>query len=325
MKSFNVNDKILSERHERSDTDRRGHGIWLFFTVMISVLFLTCHHSRTSPDGGEYIKFKGYMLYVKDRGAGDPAVIIENGLTCNTMLYDSLFQEISRYTRVLSYDHVGIGRSTCNGKPRTIDNFTRELKALLEIRHVAPPYILVGHSMGGFLIRYFAHLYPDQVAGLVFIDAPHEDWFAYMRSHHTPEDLQFFNDFFDPEKRKMKKPAKAELSYYSSLCDSVRGKLIPAQIPVRMYTGKKHGKWATTFGYTPDDLNVWAEMQGSILNGVNDAQQFIDSTASHMFHKDKQELVSDGIQELIQMYRIAARMADSGTAHKIADVGDDCY
>ncbi len=314
VKNIIVNNNILSRYCKQSHANRRGYSAWLFFTVMISVLFFTCHHSRTSPDGGEYIKFKGYKLYVKDCGTGNPAVIIENGLTCNTMLYDSLFREISKYTRVLSYDHIGIGRSTYNGKPRTIDNFTCELKALLEVKHIAPPYILVGHSMGGFLIRYFAHLYPDQVAGLVFIDAPHEDWFAYIRSHHTPEELQFFNNFFDPEKRKMKKPAKAELSCYSSLCDSIRGKMIPEQIPVRMYTGKKHGKWATTFGYTPDDLNVWAQMQGSILDGVNDARQYIDSSASHMFHKDKQELVSSGIQELILKHR-SVRMADSGTVH----------
>ena len=192
MKKITVNDNILSRYCKRFHANRRGHSTWLLFTVMISFLFFTCHHPRTSPDGGEYIKFKGYKLYVKDYGNGNPAVIIENGLNCNTLLYDSLFREISNYTRVVSYDHIGIGRSTYNGKPRTIDNFTRELKALLEVKHIAPPYILVGHSMGGFLIRYFAHLYPDQVAGLVFIDAPHEDWFAYIRSHHTPEELHFF-------------------------------------------------------------------------------------------------------------------------------------
>lgn len=300
----------LAESHVRSAQNNYRVGFWLFFAAIATAMVLNCHNFRKPSDGGTRIKFDGYVLYVKDRGSGGPTVVIENGLSCNTTLYDSIFRNISMYTRVLSYDHAGIGRSTSNGKPRTVDNFTRELKVLLELKHIAPPYILVGHSMGGFLIRYFAYLYPDQVAGLVFIDAPHEDWFAYIRSHHTSEELQYFNSFFDPEQRKLKKTYLAELSCYSNICDSIRGKKIPSHIPVRMYTGKKLDGWAA-FGYTSADLDVWAEMQGSTLLGVNDAQQFIDSTASHVFHKDKPELVNNGIRELVEKYR-SATLIDSG-------------
>jgi pimeloyl-ACP methyl ester carboxylesterase len=274
----------------------------LIVLTVLPVVLLSCRF-RSLLDEGRMVKFDGYKLYVKDRGTGVPTVIIENGLSFNTELYDTLYHEISKQTRVLSYDHAGIGRSTYNGKLRTVDNFTHELTALLKYKKISPPYILVGHSMGGFLIRYFAHLHPDEVAGLVFIEAPHEDWFAYIRSRHTPEELQYFNDFFDPSKRKMTKGGLAELSYYSNICDSIRGKKISLHIPVKMYTGTKESKWAKTFGYDREDLIVWAKMQGGILDGLDDAQQYVDSNSSHIFHRDNLPLVMSGIQDLIQKCR----------------------
>jgi pimeloyl-ACP methyl ester carboxylesterase len=161
--------------------------------------------------------------------------------------------------------------------------------------------------MGGFQIRYFAHLYPDEVAGLVFIDAPHEDWFSYIRSRHTSEELTYFNNFFDPSKRNLKGGDSAELSFYTAMCDSIKGKNIPSQIPVRMYTGTAVSDWAQQFGYDEKDMHVWAAMQKSILDGVVDAQQCADNDAAHYFHMDKPLVVLDGIRYLIKKSRSSVR------------------
>ncbi|MBN1295095.1 MAG: alpha/beta hydrolase [Candidatus Latescibacteria bacterium] len=304
------------------------------YRTIFQLLFLTllsCLKTPKDEEGGEILSMEGYNLYVKDKGSGEPTVIIENGLACKTLEYDDLQKNILQYTRVISYDHAGIGRSrkfidrlqykiskycktisldkigvgktTMKTRPRTLANYAEELRALLNYKHLAPPYILVGHSMGGFFIRYYAHLYPEEVAGLVFIEAIHEDWLLYMRSHHTMEELINFNNFWEPEKSSYTGGDLIELSYYKGICDSIRGIKVPPDIPVKMYTGTVVGEWANSFGYTPKDMQVWAELQHSTLDGVNDVEHFIDEKTGHRFHIENPLPVENGIKELVNEYR----------------------
>jgi hypothetical protein len=249
------------------------------------------------------IPFGDYELYVKDFGVGEPTVIIEQGLNCKTYAYHDLAERLSKITRVISYDHAGIGQSTPNSNPRTLPYYVKELKALIEYKHLKPPYILVGHSLGGHIIRYYAYLYPDEVAGLVLVDHPHEDWFQYIRTHLPKKNLEKFNNFWNPQTSDYNGVGLMELSEYESNCDSIRGKKIPSNIPVRMYTGTKWGGWAKYFGYRKEDMKVWAELQSSLLIGVKDAKQVISSRADHLFYISNPRKVVSGVKDLIELYR----------------------
>jgi pimeloyl-ACP methyl ester carboxylesterase len=273
----------------------------MVFSVLQFIL-LICN-CQSKNDKNEMVNLDSCTLYTKVKGTGIPTVIIENGLCCGTDLYEGLFDSVSKITQVLSYDHPGIGKSPKNKNPRTLKNYNAELKSLLEYKKIPPPYILVGHSMGGFIIRYFAFQYPDETVGLVFIDAPHEDWFTYIRSQHTPEELEFFNTFFNPGRMKNGGGCYGELSHYIIMCDSIRGKKIPSQIPVRMYTGTLLGEWAKKFGYNEADMAEWAKMQHYILEGVEDARQYADNDATHMYHLEKPDTVLNGIRDIIEKYR----------------------
>ena len=82
---------------------------------------------------------------------------------------------MSAFTRVCSYDRAGYGWSDRHTTPRNSRVIVQELHALLSAAGVHPPYILVGHSFGGFNIRVFHGIYPEEVAALVFVDSSHED------------------------------------------------------------------------------------------------------------------------------------------------------
>ena len=85
---------------------------------------------------------------------------------------------IGRFARVLSYDRAGLGWSDPATQPRTLANIVEELRSLLHAAGVAPPYILVGHSFGGLVVRYFAAQHPEEVAGILLVDAvPTSEWF----------------------------------------------------------------------------------------------------------------------------------------------------
>ncbi len=72
-----------------------------------------------------------------------------------------------------SYDRAGLGWSDSSADPRDAQHMVHELHALLEAAHIAPPYVLAGHSLGGLLILAYTRRYPDEVAGLVFLDSSH--------------------------------------------------------------------------------------------------------------------------------------------------------
>jgi pimeloyl-ACP methyl ester carboxylesterase len=83
--------------------------------------------------------------------------------------------EIAKFAHVCSYDRAGLGFSYPVSEPRTINVIAQEIQQLLRAAGVNPPYILVGHSMGGYDVRFYAKLYPTGVAGMVLVDASHPD------------------------------------------------------------------------------------------------------------------------------------------------------
>ncbi len=117
-------------------------------------------------------------LHYELAGAGATTVVLESGLGDGLDPWDDVFPAIAQFARVFRYDRAGYGGSSRGTKPRTITQIATDLHGALHGAGLAPPYVLVGHSLGGFIVRGFAHLYPDEVAGLVFVDPATELIFA---------------------------------------------------------------------------------------------------------------------------------------------------
>ena len=99
-----------------------------------------------------------------------PSVILESGIAASSLSWALVQPEIAKFARVCSYDRAGLGWSRSPTKPRALEQMVSELAALLKAASIPPPYVLVGHSFGGLLIRAFAYWHPTDVAGLVFVD-----------------------------------------------------------------------------------------------------------------------------------------------------------
>jgi pimeloyl-ACP methyl ester carboxylesterase len=84
-------------------------------------------------------------------------------------------KEVEKFTEVCSYDRAGYGWSDPGPRPRTSERIAKELHTLLQTANVRPPYVLVGHSFGGFNVRVYNGLYPTEVVGMVLVDSSHED------------------------------------------------------------------------------------------------------------------------------------------------------
>src|SRR5271154_5712859 len=129
-----------------------------------------------APLLGRHYEVAGRQLALHCAGAGGPAVVFLPGAGLIGLDFLNIHEAASRFATSVIYDRAGTGWSEAIALPRTAADAARELHDLLRAANVPPPYVLVGHSLGGAYARRFAQLYPADVAGVVMIDPAHEGY-----------------------------------------------------------------------------------------------------------------------------------------------------
>ena len=117
---------------------------------------------------GSAVRVQTIGLETRKRGA--PVVVFEAGLVSSLEAWRSVVGDVSEMAPVVAYDRAGLGKSERDGVRPAPGHVTGRLRRLLRLVGAEPPYVLVGHSWGGVLTHYYAGRYPDEVAGLVFVD-----------------------------------------------------------------------------------------------------------------------------------------------------------
>ena len=120
-------------------------------------------------------EFGGLKLNIDCQGQGSPTVVLDSGLGVPGVGWDPVQKEASKFTRVCWYDRAGYGWSDASSAPRTSLEIAKELHALLAASGEKGPFVLAGHSFGGYNVRVYNGQYPGEVAGMVLVDASHED------------------------------------------------------------------------------------------------------------------------------------------------------
>ena len=127
------------------------------------------------PAPGKMIDIGGHCLHLYEtsppQGASEVTVVLESGISASSLNWRRVHTEVASFARVCSYDRAGLGWSELCDQPCTPSSLARQLHSLLHAAGVPPPYILVGHSFGGLIVRAFAWSYPDETTGLVLVDA----------------------------------------------------------------------------------------------------------------------------------------------------------
>jgi pimeloyl-ACP methyl ester carboxylesterase len=121
---------------------------------------------------GQLVDVGGYRLHINCTGTGGPTVVIVAGLGDWSTTWGGHVQpEVAKSTRVCTYDRPGLGWSEAVPLPGDAAQFARELHTLLQNANIPGPYVMVGHSLGGFVVRIFAHDYASEVSGVVLVDS----------------------------------------------------------------------------------------------------------------------------------------------------------
>ena len=126
---------------------------------------------REAPVEGRYVDVDGDRLFLRCAGEGSPTVVLEAGAGLDSSDWQAVQPNVADFTRVCSYDRRGLGRSEEGPEAVGEGSVAGQLHELLETAGVEPPFVLVGHSMGGLYVRTYAKRYPGEAVGMVLVDS----------------------------------------------------------------------------------------------------------------------------------------------------------
>jgi pimeloyl-ACP methyl ester carboxylesterase len=162
-------------------------GLTAFVAILAGVTFERVgewRDRRNSPQVGRSFDIGGRSLNLYCSGTGSPTVLFESNGGVAGYRWVRLQRDVAALTRACWYDRAGLGWSEPGPFPNHSDSIAHDLHDLLTAANVRPPYILVGHSMGGFHVRVFRSFYPAEVAGLVLVDPMNEDMTIRIHNHN---------------------------------------------------------------------------------------------------------------------------------------------
>ena len=145
------------------------------FTVLAVVVSAVALLLPTRSQSFTRVVIDGHAMRMLVAGSGEATVVFENGAGAPLEIWGKVQPEASRFATTVTYDRAGIGLSEPGPLPRDGRRVAAELRRALRAAGIAPPYILVGHSLGGPYIRIFAGMYPHDVAGMVLVDPTPDD------------------------------------------------------------------------------------------------------------------------------------------------------
>ena len=294
--------------------------------------------ARAYPAAGKMIDIDGYSLHINCSGKGSPTVVLDAGMGCSSLGWSLVQPEITKFTRVCSYDRAGMGWSDTSSLPRTSEHIAQELHKLLKNAHIPAPYILVGHSSGGINVRLYANMYPDEVVGIVLVDASHEDQLQKLPEEMTNISfnqplLLFLNAIgfirlmtYLPKNRsaveELPLPADAKKVWSTENCVAKRMKTTfeehvlfkdsckqlknsenrSTNKPLTVITAGKSSD-LTKAGYSQELVDqftiAWDDLQKDLVAKSICGKQIVAEESGHMIVFEQPEIIVDAVREMV--------------------------
>lgn len=245
----------------------------------------------------QLVDIGAYKLDVVRAGSGSPAVIFEAGLGDSLSDWTGIWPAVAKRTTVVAYSRVSAG-STGGPADYGARRAVADLHALLAKLQIAPPYVLVGRSYGGLLVRLYTSIYPAEVAGLVIVDGVHEQQVRRWGDLDSTYPAAF-RAYFDSVIRTI--PPGAQAGEYRETvriqaAGSVEGMLPLPDIPIAVLTSMKVTPGATSINLTARGHEAWRAMHDEWFRRSTNGIHIETSKAGHAIQRDEPQLVIDAIQ-----------------------------
>ncbi|MBV7334569.1 alpha/beta hydrolase [Chloroflexi bacterium TSY] len=290
------------------------------------------------PPYGQLVQVGNHRLHLHCIGQGSPTIVVDNGAGSWSITWLDLQTRLAERTRTCTYDRAGLGWSDPGPSPRTSQQMVEELHTLLQNGQIPPPYILVGHSLGGYNVRLYAARFPDEVVGIALVESGHEEQWERL-----PEEISALVDeqmgllnvarllahvgivrlFMAPEAQSLPrqerqahtaamvtlKTLSATIAEFESARTSARQVAATdslGDLPLVVVTAR-HSNNAFINIPTRIDVpfaeadRVWFTLQEELVNLSTNSKHFISETGTHDINFDDPDLVIEALDTLLSM------------------------
>jgi pimeloyl-ACP methyl ester carboxylesterase len=254
-----------------------------------------------------------YQLAYRSRGSGRPSVVLEAGGGCTQDAWAEVFDAVAQFSGVISYDRLGLGASDPGIRRRTCLDLVRDLHDLLLKTMTPSPYVLVGHSYGGQVVRLYAHQYPQEVVGMILVDAVHHEQNAralLLMPPASPDDSPRLENWREILTRGYTDDASWDPEGLDmGLSDAqVREAGDLGSMPLIVLTARDHGE-------PPPDLpadfiaaydRMFHTLQRDLARLSTRCTHIMAEHSGHFIQSDEPELVITAIRQVVEMARTSA-------------------
>ena len=257
-------------------------------------------------DDGYFTYLKGKKQYVIVQGTGEPTIVFLTGKGRDCSDFKKVYDKLKKTNQIFAYDRAGLGQSEAFRGDRRVDTMAFELHELLVKEKIKPPYVLVGHALGTYIMRCYVNMYPKDVSGMLFIDPSHEYEFKNGLEIRNDSDKVVFRDEFKSYlklegKYKAHKAESKQCFDFDTLGFSTNQRIVkdlklPTDIPMTIMIARK---------IDADNDYVNKEMEYRInffenLKTINPNTKVISSyKIGHFIQKEAPDMVVDEINEII--------------------------
>lgn len=255
--------------------------------ALLSIAALAAACSSRVP--AKVVTINGHQVEIATAGAGGSATIVfEAGLGEDWTHWDEVASTVARHARVFAYSRPGFGASGPATTPRDPKTIVEELRALLAAQGYAPPYVLVGHSIGGTYMELFAKSHGEEVVGVVLVDPRHRDFLTACEANNV-------DGCGIPESTlALQAPAViAEYHAFTMASDQIHAAGGFGSYPVRVLTATNHPGWSAAVE------TLWETMLGSLAAEAVNGEQIIVRGAGHHIQLDRPDVVEQSILAML--------------------------
>ena len=258
-------------------------------------------------ESGQMVDVGGHRLLLQCAGVGWPPVVLDAGLSDTSTSSDwaPIQQSVAAFTQCCGYDRAGLGASEPGHGQRTSLQAVEELHILLHKVRIAGPFVIVGHSLGGLHAQLFAVRYPDEVAGLVLVDATHEDHFGWLTYNLlSPDEME--------EQRRFASGDNPEgIAFDTALVALQQAKWrldVPLVVLMRDHVPPEEQPPEWSHERETRLLATWREVQVELAARSSHGRLMVAERSGHNIHRYRPDLIVEAIREVVN----AARILNSG-------------
>lgn len=323
-----------------------GVGLFVLIVIVLISGFIFERVSRTEAEKispyGDFVQLENHRLHYLQKGTGGPTVVFETAFDpAGHLQWLNIQKNLPKTFTTISYDRAGVLWSERGINPKSGEKIAEELYELLKKAKAPKPYILVGHSLGGILTRFFVKKYSPDVAGIILVDSqfPNDQDFLSPKLYEMVNQglpsrfLKFGNEFgfvrvmFDnmfpnTEQYKYQNSIMPTLLYksaYGVLEEQDEMKNIKNEaskinsfdsIPLVVITAADKNRFNNFISdekLKSEMLNAWDKMQKNLLNLSSESKQILATNSGHYINQDQPEIIENEIIEMLKKLQNTVR------------------